>query len=155
MLAEKLAKVKGMKFKSWGRTITEGDFSAMNNLCWTIDWIHADRDRMRETTIFKDRLLPGPCTLAIIAGFMFTTPIYQTFTDSGIGIIALLTMEDINFEAPVYPGDTLRSELEIVDSHITSKKVQGIIKIRDVALKHTGEIVCTMTRVFLVQELVA
>ena len=151
MLAESLQMLKGMKFKSWGRTIGEGDFSAMNNLCWTIDWIHADRDRMRETTQFEDRLLPGLSILAIVAGFLFTTTLYQTITEAGVGVIAMLTVEDIKFQSPVYPGDTLRSELEISEAYLTSKKNRGIIKIKDTAFKHTGETVCEMTRLFLVQ----
>jgi 2-methylfumaryl-CoA hydratase len=107
---------------------------------------------MREATQFEDRLLPGPCILAVVAGFMFTTPIYQTITDTGVGVIAMLTMEDIKFQNPLYPGDTLRSELEITDAHLTSKEDRGILKIKDRAYKHTGEVICEMTRVFLVQD---
>lgn len=151
MFAENLEKLKGKKFKSWNRTFGEGDFTLMNNLCWTIDWLHTDRERMRETTQFSERILPGPCVLAVVAGLMMTTPILQTIADNQIRIIALLSYEDVRFLTPLFPGDSLRNELEIVDARPTSKPKRGIIKIKHVASKHTGEKIVEATQVFAVE----
>jgi len=151
MLQENLAKLKGKMFKSWNRTFSEGDFTLMNNLCWTIDWIHTDKEQMKESSPFGERVLPGPCVLAVVAGLMFTTPILQTIADHQVRIVALLTIEDIKFVTPLFPGDSLKAELEIVDAHATSKTNRGILKIKHTASKPTGEKIVEATQTYVVE----
>ena len=151
MLQKNLAKLKGKRFKSWNRTFSEGDFTLMNNLCWTIDWIHTDKEQMKESSPFGERVLPGPCVLAVVAGLMFTTPILQTIADHRVRIVALLTIEDIEFVTPLFPGDSLRAELEIVDAHVTSKANRGILKIKQSASKYTGETIVKATQTYVVE----
>ena len=151
-MQEKLEKIRGMKFKSWGRTFSEGDFTLMNNLCWTIDWLHTNKARMRERTQFQDRILPGPCVLALVGGLMMTVPILQTIWDNGLGIKALLTYEDIKFLTPVFPGDNLDAEFEFISANLTSSPDKGILKIKQIASKQTGERILEATQVYLVHD---
>ena len=60
-------------------------------------------------------------------------------------------MEDIKFLTPLFPGDSLRNDLEIIDASLTSKPNRGVIKIKHVATKYTGEKIAEMTQVFLAE----
>jgi acyl dehydratase len=50
------------------------------------------------------------------------------FADS---IIALLAIENARFLAPVHPGDTLRTEVEVLEKRDSGKPDRGIVVFRD------------------------
>ena len=50
------------------------------------------------------------------------------FSESILGLIAL---ENARFLAPVRPGDTLRTEVEVVEKRLSSNPARGIVTFRD------------------------
>ncbi|MBI3964038.1 MAG: MaoC family dehydratase [Chloroflexi bacterium] len=137
---------KGQKFKSQGRTITEGDLSLLTNLTWTTSELHSNAEYMKGTQ-FGNVILAGPCVLACVIGLAGTSGFRQALHASGNRLVAMLGFEEVKFKAPVLPGDTLRAETEIVDARASSSNPRrGILKIRDTCYKQTGEMVSESIR---------
>jgi acyl dehydratase len=135
----------GMKRTSMGRTITEGDFSMLVNLNWTIGSIHADTEQMKSTS-FGERILPGVCVLSTTIGLANSSSIRGLMSDHGLRLVALLGFEDVRFTGPVYPGDTITVESEIIDARPTSDPKRCVARLRDVTTRQTGEQVLQAVR---------
>ena len=137
----------GKKFRSsLGRTISEGDFSLLVNLNWTISAIHADKEYMKSTQV-GERILPAVCVLSTTIGLANTTGVRQPFFENGFSLVAIVGFESVSFSAPVYPGDTITVESEILSVRHTSKPNRSLARIRDVTYKQTGEKVMEDIRV--------
>jgi acyl dehydratase len=135
----------GEKCVSIGRTISEGDFSLLVNLNWTIGSIHADSEHMKSTS-FGERILPGVCVLSTTIGLANTSNVRRFMYDKGFRLIALLGFEDVRFTGPVYPGDTITVESEILDARPSSNPKRCVARLRDVTSKQTGEQVLEAVR---------
>lgn len=135
----------GEKCVSIGRTISEGDFSLLVNLNWTIGSMHADSEHMKSTS-FGERILPGVCVLSTTIGLANTGNVRRFMYDKGFRLIALLGFEDVRFTGPVYPGDTITVESEILDARPSSNPKRCVARLRDVTSKQTGEQVLEAVR---------
>ena len=135
----------GKKRSSIGRTISEGDFSLLVNLNWTIGSIHADSEHMRSTA-FGERILPGVCVLSTTMGLANTSRVRGLMADQGFQLVALLGYESVRFTAPVYPGDTITVESEILDARPSSDPKRCVARLRDVTTRQTGETVLEAVR---------
>ena len=141
----------GEKFRSaQGRTLSEGDFSLLTNLTWTTSALHSDKEYMKRTP-FGERILAGPCVLALVLGLTRWSGLYQAFERCGLRTTALLGYEEVRFTAPVLPGDTLTSESEILDARQTKNPSRAVVKVRDTGYKQTGEKVMEGTRLMLME----
>lgn len=138
----------GKKCTSIGRTITEGDFSMLVNLNWTIGSIHTDAEHMKSTP-FGDRILPGVCVLSTTIGLANTGGVRTLLYEKGLRLVALLGFESVNFLKPVFPGDTITVESEILDARPGSHADRCVARLKDVTRKQTGETVLEATRVEL------
>ena len=135
----------GEKRSSIGRTISEGDFSSLVNLNWTIGSIHADTEHMKSTS-FGERILPGVCVLSTTMGLANTSQVRGLMADQGLHLVALVGYESVRFVSPVYPGDTITVESEILDARPTSNPKRCIARLKDVTSRQTGEIVLEAVR---------
>ncbi|HJM76014.1 MAG TPA: MaoC/PaaZ C-terminal domain-containing protein [Dehalococcoidia bacterium] len=135
----------GTKRKSMGRTITEGDFSMLVNLNWTIGTIHADSEAMKSDP-FGERILPGVCVLSTTIGLSNSGNVRGLMSDQGFRLVALLGFEEVRFVGPVYPGDTITVESEIIDARPTSDPKRCVARLRDVTTRQTGERVLEAVR---------
>jgi acyl dehydratase len=135
----------GEKRSSIGRTISEGDFSLLVNLNWTIGSIHADTEHMKSTP-FGERILPGVCVLSTTMGLANTSRVRGLMAEQGFHLVALLGYESVRFTAPVYPGDTIIVESEILDARSSSDPKRCVARLRDVTTRQTGETVLEAVR---------
>ncbi len=87
---------------SFARTLTEGDVSLFIGATWDVNPYHTD-DSFASTTPFKKRVVPGLLTASLL-------------THLG-GLWAFLAT-DMKFEflAPVYIGETITAEAEIIEA---------------------------------------
>ncbi|MCP1496754.1 acyl dehydratase [Pseudomonas migulae] len=125
-----------------GRTVTELDniwqsLVNMNNHPAHIDVAYAQR------TEFEKLLVNSSVTLSIISG--------MTVATMSARAIANLGWDEIRLPNPVYVGDTLYAESEVVSKRESrSRPGQGIVTIRVVGRKQDGTPVITYLRTFLV-----
>lgn len=134
----------GFTARSRGRTITEGDFSAMTNLTWTFEEIHTDRVAVMEER-GHERMLAGGCVLAFALG-LATPAIRQQVVDRDMQLIALLGYDDVRFVSPLFPGDTIYVESQLVCILKTSRPERGVIQFDDTLVDHTGRRMMTYRR---------
>lgn len=66
-------------------------------------------------------------------------------------LIANAGYEEVRNSAPVFPGDTLRCESEVVEKRLTSKPGQGLVVLRHRVFKQDGTEVANFRRVVLVK----
>lgn len=90
----------GAKF-SFRRTLTEGDTALFIGATWDVNPLHTD-DVYAEATEFGRRIVPGLLTASLL-------------THLG-GLWAFMaTRMDLFFTAPVFVGDTITAEAEIIE----------------------------------------
>ena len=125
-----------------GRTITEADNSWFTLLTMNTHPLHFDVEYAANTE-FGRPLVNSALTLAIVAG--------MSVSDLSQKAIANLGWTDIRLTVPVFPGDTLYAESEVLSKRESkSRPTQGIVSARTVGMNASGTVVMTYDRSFLV-----
>ena len=125
-----------------GRTITETDNTWFTLLTMNTHPAHFDVEFAAKTE-FKKPLVCSPLTVAIMTG--------QSVSDVSQKAVANLGWKDIKLSAPVFAGDTLYSETEVLEKRESEKRPeQGIVTIRTIGKNQDGTVVCTFDRVMLI-----
>jgi acyl dehydratase len=127
---------------SLGRTVTETDNVLFNSLTMNTQPLHLNADFASKTQ-FGRPIVNGILTLAIVVGI--------TVGDLTEGtIVANLGYEKVNHPKPVFHGDTIYVETEVLEKRESkSKPDQGIVKLRHWGKNQLGEIVCEVERIAL------
>jgi acyl dehydratase len=121
------------------RTITEMDNTLYSALTYNCAPLHIDAEYSKGT-IYGQRIVNSMFLLGLVTGV--------TVIDTTIGTtLGNLGFEEIAFPKPVFHGDTIHVQTEIL-SRRESKKRQdsGIVFFQHVAFNQHDEIVCTMKR---------
>jgi acyl dehydratase len=140
----------GDKIKTRRRTISEGEFTAMVNLSWENSPLHSDQE-FAKTTPFGERILGGPCIIPFVAGLSGQT--HALWERTGCQLVALLGIEGVRFTAPLFPGDTIWVETEVVGFKQTSKPGRFTVTVKDVLYKlQDSRVILEMQRIVLMQE---
>ncbi|GAB3601780.1 MaoC family dehydratase [Microbacterium aureliae] len=125
-----------------GRTATEADNVLFSSLTMNTQALHLDAAHA-ETQPFGQRLMNSMWTLATMVGASVSQITQGT-------LVAQLGLSDIAFPAPLFHGDTLYTETEIVQTRLSaSRPGQGIVTMRHTGRNQRGEVVATATRVAL------
>ena len=133
----------GMTFQhALGRTITEADNTFFTALTMNTQPLHLNEDFSSKTQ-FGKRIVNGILTLGVVIGL--------TVSDLTEGtIVANLNYEKVEHPKPVYHGDTIYVETEVLDMRESrTKKDRGIVKLRHLGKNQTGEIICEVLRTIL------
>ena len=127
---------------SLGRTVTETDNVLFNSLTMNTQPLHLNADFASKTQ-FGRPIVNGILTMAIVVGI--------TVGDLTEGtIVANLGYEKVNHPRPVFHGDTIYVETEVLEKRESkSKPDQGIVKMRHWGKNQHGEIVCEVERTAL------
>src|SRR5206468_8631660 len=81
-------------------------------------------------------------TMAVVAGLMVPDTSQNGFA---------LGVEEASFPEPLFDGDTLYADTEILDVRTSrSRPGWGIVKVRQRGIKQDGTVVLVMTRTFMV-----
>ena len=99
--------VLGQIFHSAARTVTEADITAFAGLSGDFNPLHTDAEFAAKTP-FRSRIAHGLLVQSIASGLANQTALFE-------GTIAALQEMTIRFRAPVFPGDTIRMELEVIE----------------------------------------
>jgi acyl dehydratase len=125
-----------------GRTATEADNVLFSSLTMNAQALHLDA-AYSASQPFGQRLMNSMWTLATMVGASVGQLTQGT-------LVAQLGLSDIAFPAPLFHGDTLYTETEIIEKRRSaSRPGQGIVTMRHTGRNQDGEIVATATRVAL------
>ena len=131
--------IKGDIYKHWpGKTITEGDNNLFTLLIMNHNPLHIDK-KYCEGTEYGQILVVGTLVFSLVAG--------MSVSDISGKAIANLDYENITHNGPVFIGDTIYAETEILETHESrSKSDRGIIYVETKAFNQNGEKVLTFRR---------
>jgi acyl dehydratase len=127
---------------SLGRTITEMDNVLFTALTMNTQPLHLNEDFARQTQ-FGRRIVNGIFTLGLAVGI--TVPELTEGT-----LVANLSYENVKHPHPMFHGDTLYVETEILSKRESrSKPDRGIVRFRHIGRNQEGTIVIDFERTTL------
>jgi itaconyl-CoA hydratase len=125
-----------------GRTVTQADNTWFTLLTMNTHPLHFDEEYGKASE-FGRCLVASPLTLAILVG--------MSVTDVSQKAIANLGWREIRLPAPVFPGDTLYAESEVLEARESqSRPTAGLVTVRTSGRNQHGVVVCTFERTILV-----
>jgi itaconyl-CoA hydratase len=133
----------GVKLKhSLGRTMTETDNVLFSALTMNTQPLHLNQDFASKTQ-FGRCIINGILTLGLAVGL--------TVSDLTEGtLVANLSYESVKHPQPMFPGDTLYVETEILSKReSTSKPDRGVVRFRHIGRNQEGVIVIEFERTVL------
>ena len=124
-----------------GRTISEADNTWFTLLTMNQHPLHFDVEYAAKSEFGKP-LVNSCLSLSIVVG--------MTVSDLSQKVVANLGWTDIKLTAPVFAGDTLYAESQILDKRESqSRPTQGIVRASTTGMKADGTVVMTFERSFL------
>jgi itaconyl-CoA hydratase len=124
-----------------GRTITESDNINFSLMTMNQHPMHCDANFAAKSE-FKRPLVNSALTLAVVVG--------MTVNDVSLKAIANLGWKNIHLTGPVFPGDTLYAESEVLEKRESkSRPTQGIVTVETRAFKQDGKAVMNFLRTAL------
>ncbi|MDH4277639.1 MAG: MaoC family dehydratase [Acidimicrobiia bacterium] len=103
------------------RTITEADNVLFTSMTMNPAWLHLDFDYAANETEFGRPLVNSMLTVAMVVGIS----VHETTLGT---TIANLGFSEMTFPAPMFHGDTLRVETEVMEARASSSRPnQGIV----------------------------
>jgi itaconyl-CoA hydratase len=125
-----------------GRTVTTTDNLWFTLLTQNTAPIHFDHHYAAQTAFGKP-LVDSTFTLALVTG--------QSVTDVSQNVFANLGWDDVRLPAPVFEGDTLYSQSEVLSVRESKSRPDvGIVSVKTTGYNQRGEIVITFRRTVMV-----
>ena len=125
-----------------GRTITEADNINFSLMTMNQHPMHCDANFAAKSE-FKRPLVNSGLTLAVVLG--------MTVNDVSLKAIANLGWKNIDLTGPVFPGDTLYAESEVLEKRESkSRPTQGLVTVETRAFKQDSKPVMNFVRTALV-----
>ena len=133
----------GQKFRrAQGRTITEADNTFFCALTMNSQPLHLNADYAAHTT-FGQRIVNGLLTMALTVGL--------TVSDLTEGtVVANLGYDRVSHPNPVFHGDTLYVESEVLDKRESrSNPDRGVVRLKHIGRKADGTVAVELERTVL------
>jgi acyl dehydratase len=127
----------GERTETAGRTIGEAEIVMFVTLTGYFEPLFIDMEFVERETVYGRRIAPGALTYAIAEGLSLTDPF---MTGAGMAFLGLAEMK---LPAPVFAGDTIRVEIEVLDLRPTSKPDRGIAQFHHTVRNQKGDAVMT------------
>jgi len=134
--------VVGERYSTATRTITDED---QDNFCSLVGYdvpLFLDDSQAKQTS-YSTRICPSHLIMSFSSAMTG-----RLFRESLIG---LLSIDNGSFIAPVRPGDTLSTEVEVVEKRLSSQPGRGIITFRDHVFNQHGIEVFQVDKVTLIR----
>ena len=125
-----------------GRTISEVDNTWFTLLTMNTHPLHFDAEYAKASE-FGKILVNSAFTVSLVVG--------MSVSDVSQKAIANLGWKEIRLLKPVFAGDTLYSETEVLTKRESEKRPeQGIVTIKTIGKNQHGEVVCDFERTMLI-----
>lgn len=125
-----------------GRTITEMDNTLFCALTMNTQPLHLNED-FASQTVFGQRIVNGIFTMGLVVGLTVSELTEGT-------VVANLGYNNVNHPNPVFHGDTIYVETEVLEKRDSkSKPDRGIVRLKHTGHKPDGTVVCEVERTVL------
>lgn len=126
---------EGMQFRTVGRTITEADVVGFVNVTNLSEPAFTNVHFQDNHSSLPGRLVPGALCYCMAEGLL----VQATLVGAGLALIEL----EQKLLKPVFVGDTIHVEVEVLSVKATSKGNRGIVSAMNRVMNQNGE--CTQT----------
>ena len=125
-----------------GRTITEADIANFAGVSGDFNHLHMDEEAMADS-MFGERIAHGMLVFSAATGLLWQnrTP------DERDAVVAFYGVDDLRFRGPVFAGDTIHVEAEVVEKRESDNPAAtGTIKYDVAVVRQDGStaISCSM-----------
>jgi itaconyl-CoA hydratase len=125
-----------------GRTITETDNTWFTLLTMNTHPMHFDAEYAKHSE-FGRCIICSPLTVALMVG--------MSVTDVSQKAIANLGWKEIRLTHPLFAGDTLTAESEVLEKRDSKTRPHaGIVRVKTTGFNQNGTVVCDFERTILV-----
>ena len=125
-----------------GRTVSETDNTWFTLLTMNTHPMHFDAEYAKHSE-FGRCIICSPLTVALMVG--------MSVTDVSQKAIANLGWTDIKMTFPLFAGDTLTAESEVLDKRESgSRPNAGIVTVKTSGFNQDGKLICTFQRTMLI-----
>lgn len=124
----------GQVFESTGRTVTEADLTMFSMLSGDWNPIHADAE-FASGTRYGQRVVHGALGIAMATGMLHQIGVFER------SAVAMMSLREWRFVAPILIGQTLRLRMEITAIEAGSSPRTGRIDRRLQLLDQTGTVI--------------
>jgi acyl dehydratase len=125
-----------------GRTVTATDNAWFTLLTQNTAPLHFDANYAAHTSFGKP-LVNSAFTIALVTG--------QTVSDVSQNVFANLGWDKVRLPHPVFEGDTLYSETQVLDVRDSKSRPEvGIVTVKTAGYNQNGDVVITFERTLLV-----
>ncbi len=122
------------------RTVTDTDNIWFTTLTCNPAAIHIDADYCQKHTEFGQPIVNSAFTLGLVIGLS----VGETTLGTTVGNLG---MDEVKFPNPVFAGDTIRSETEVISKRESqSRPGQGIVVLQHRGYNQKGDLICTVKR---------
>lgn len=126
------------------RTVTEGDNVFFTTMTMNPQPLHLDFEAAKASE-FGQPLVNSMFTLSLLVGLSVHELTLGT-------LVANLGLTDVSFPRPVFHGDTIRAESEVLEVRESrSRPGQGVVTVEHRALNQRGEVVARCKRTMLLR----
>ncbi len=115
------------------RTITEADIVNFMGVSGVFEELHMNVEYIREHSIFKKRVSPGPLTFIIQEGLVVQAGLMH---HTGM---ALLGVNHMKWPNPTFCGDTIQVEIKVLSKAETRKPDRGVITFEHIVRKQLAK----------------
>ena len=128
-----------------GRTVTQTENIWFTLLTMNTHPMHFDEEFAKHSE-FGRCIICSPFTVALMVG--------MSVTDVSQKAIANLGWSEIKLTHPLFAGDTLYAESEVLDKRESASRPNaGIVSVRTTGSNQEGKVVCTFERTMLIAKL--
>jgi acyl dehydratase len=124
----------GLRFRTGARTVTEADIVNFSGVSGDFNELHVNAEKMRSSS-FGERIAHGALVLSIATGLRSQTRLFDK------SIIAFAEIRSWRFLAPVFIGETIYVQNEIVERRQTSKPDRGVVVQQVEVVNQRGDVV--------------
>jgi acyl dehydratase len=134
----------GDVYKHWpGKTITQAEDILFCSITMNQHPLHSDDNYAAAATPHGRAMVVGNLVYSVVLG--------QSVPDVSGRAIANLEIESLRHPNPVFHGDTIYSQSEVLEiTPSRTKPDRGVVKVRTIGHNQQGVIVCEFTRKVLV-----
>ena len=132
----------GSRHDTYARTVTEGDHSLFCALVGYHVPLFIDEEFAKRSQ-YGGRICPSALVMSFSTAM--TESLFRT------NVIALMSVDHGKFFAPVRPGDTIRTEVEVIDARATSDPAKGIVIFRDSVTNQHGKLVFQIDKTVMIR----
>jgi acyl dehydratase len=126
----------------FGRTVIETDNIWFTLLTQNVAPVHYDRHYAAQTEFGKP-LVDSTFTLALVTG--------QSVIDVSMNVMANLGWDEVRLPAPVFEGDTIYSQTEVLQKRESkSRQNVGIVTVKTTGFNQSGTVVISFKRTIMV-----